>query len=179
MSRAAGQVGSRFVFDAVVAADVVGRNVVIDGTDARWRSPAMADGFEILAEDHRAVARLFETFVHDNEDSVAREICEHLTSHTTVEEAAFYPAMRRYVDGGDDLADEAEQEHAAVKAIIARIYDSPPDGLLDLITELRRDVEQHVEREESELFPKMRDSGVDAERLGAEIEAVRAASAKG
>ena len=139
----------------------------------------MADGFEILADDHRTVARLFETYVHDNEDSVARELCEHLTLHTTVEEAALYPALRRYVDGGDDLADEAEQEHAAVKTIIARIYDAPPGGPLDLVIELRRDVEQHVEREESELFPKMRDSGVDAERLGAEIEAVRAASAKG
>ena len=66
----------------------------------------MADGFEMLAEDHRAVERLFETYVHDNEDSVAREICEELTLHTQVEEAALYPALRRYVDGGDDLADD-------------------------------------------------------------------------
>ena len=136
----------------------------------------MADGFEMLAEDHRTVERLFETYLHDDEDSVARDICEHLTLHTQVEEAALYPALRRYVDGGDDLADEAEQEHAAVKALIARIYDSPPGGLLDLVTELRRDVEQHVEHEESELFPTMRDSGVDPEGLGSGIEAARRAS---
>ena len=45
--------------------------------------------------------------------------------------------MRRYVDGGDDLADVAEQEHAVAKSIIARIYDSPPGQLFDLVTELR------------------------------------------
>lgn len=139
----------------------------------------MPDGFEMLADDHRTVERLFETFLHDNEDSVARQICEHLTSHTTVEEAALYPALRRYVDGGDDLADVAEQEHAAVKTIIATIYDSPPERLLDLVTELRRDVEHHVQSEESDLFPQMRDSGVDAEKLGADIEAARAAAATG
>ena len=133
----------------------------------------MADGFEMLVEDHRAVARLFETYLHDNEDSVAHEICAQLTVHTQVEEAALYPALRRYVDGGDDLADEAEQEHSAVKTLVARVYDSPPDQLLDLVSALRREVEHHVEREESELFPQMRDAGVDAGLLGAEIEGTR------
>ena len=105
----------------------------------------MTDGFEMLVEDHRAVARLFETYLHDNEDSVAHEICAQLTVHTQVEEAALYPALRRYVDGGDDLADEAEQEHSAVKTLVARVYDSPPDQLLDLVSALRREVEHHVE----------------------------------
>ena len=133
----------------------------------------MTDGFEMLVEDHRAVARLFETYLHDNEDSVAHEICAQLTIHTQVEEAALYPALRRYVDGGDDLADEAEQEHSAVKTLVARVFDSPPEQLLDLVSALRREVEHHVEREESELFPQMRDAGVDAGLLGAEIEGTR------
>jgi hemerythrin superfamily protein len=138
----------------------------------------MPDGFEMLVDDHQAVERLFETYVHDNDDSVAREICEQLTSHTMVEEAALYPALRRYVDDGDDLADIAEAEHSAVKTIIARIYDSPPEALLDLVTELRRDVEHHVRSEETDLFPRMRDSGIDADRLGADIEAARSASSR-
>ena len=135
----------------------------------------MADGFEMLAEDHRAVERLFETYVHDNEDSVAREICEELTLHTRVEEAVLYPALRTYVDGGDDLADIAEQEHAAVKSLIARIYESPPDDLLGVVSELRHEVEQHIAREETELFPEMREAGVDAGLLGAEIAGTRRA----
>ena len=133
----------------------------------------MPDGFEMLQDDHRKVERLFETYLHDNEDSVAREICEQLTLHTQVEEAALYPALRRNVDGGDDLADVAEQEHAAVKTLVARIYDAPPEGLLDLVAELRREVDHHVEQEESTLFPEMREAGVDAGLLGAEIEGTR------
>ncbi len=133
----------------------------------------MPDGFEMLQDDHRKVERLFETYLHDNEDSVAREICEQLTLHAQVEEAALYPALRRNVDGGDDLADIVEQEHAAVKTLIARIYDAPPEGLLDLVAELRREVDHHVEQEESTLFPEMREAGVDAGLLGAEIEGTR------
>ena len=133
----------------------------------------MPDGFEMLQDDHRRVERLFETYLHDNEDSVAREICEQLTLHTQVEEAALYPALRRNVDGGDDLADVAEQEHSAVKTLVARIYDAPPEGLLDLVAELRREVDHHVEQEESTLFPEMREAGVDAGLLGAEIEGTR------
>jgi hemerythrin superfamily protein len=127
----------------------------------------------MLQDDHRKVERLFETYLHDTEDSVAREICEQLTLHAQVEEAALYPALRRNVDGGDDLADIAEQEHAAVKTLIARIYDAPPEGLLDLVAELRREVDHHVEQEESTLFPEMREAGVDAGLLGAEIEGTR------
>ena len=133
----------------------------------------MADGFEILTEDHREVERLFDTYRHDPEESIAHDICARLNVHTRVEEAALYPALRRYVDGGDDLADVAEQENAAAKSIIARIDGSPPEQLFDLMTELRREVEHHVESEESELFPEMRESGVDADVLGAEIAGAR------
>jgi len=133
----------------------------------------MADGFEILSEDHREVERLFDTYTHDPEDSIAHDICGRLSVHTRIEEAALYPALRRYVDGGDDLADVAEQEHAVAKSIIARIYDSPPGQLFDLVTELRGAVEHHVESEDSELFPEMRESGVDADVLGAEIAGAR------
>jgi hypothetical protein len=80
------------------------------------------------------------------------------------------------VDGGDDLADVAEQEHAAAKSIIARIDGSTPADLFDLVAELRSEVEHHVESEESELFPQMRESGVDAELLGAELERARPAA---
>ena len=123
-------------------------------TARHHRRKTLADGFEILSEDHREVERLFDTYRHDPEDSIAYDICGRLGVHTRIEEAALYPALRRYVDGGDDLADVAEQEHATAKSIIARIYDSPPGKLFDLVTELRSEVEHHVESEESHLFPR-------------------------
>ena len=44
-----------------------------------------------------------------HESPVVRESCEHLTRHSLAEDAALYPALRRYVDGGDYLADRARR----------------------------------------------------------------------
>jgi hemerythrin superfamily protein len=130
----------------------------------------MGDGFTWLEDDHRAIEREFETFRHDEEGTVARELCEHLTRHTQLEEAHLYPKLRRYVDGGDDLADQAEQEHAAVKTMIAEIYDSAtPERIPELVADMRKAVEAHVEHEEAEIFPAMRESRVDAQQLGSEL----------
>jgi iron-sulfur cluster repair protein YtfE (RIC family) len=84
-----------------------------------------------------------------------------------------YPEIRRLVDGGDDLANEAEAEHAAAKLLIARVYETPPADLHDLIDELRTAIEIHVASEENALFPKLRDAGVDAEALGRKLDAAR------
>jgi hemerythrin superfamily protein len=129
----------------------------------------MADGFAVLEDAHRSIEQQFETYFHDNEEPVARAICDALSQHAAVEEAALYPTVRRDVPGGEELADTAVQEHAVVKALVARIVDSPPESIFDLMSELRRDVSAHVQMEESELFVRMRDAGVDAERLGADV----------
>ena len=130
----------------------------------------MADGFEVLSAQHREVERLFDQFVAAPDDAIAREICEKLTVHAEIEEKALYPEMRRLVDDGDDLADEAEAEHGVAKTIIARLYDSPPEDLRPLIDELQRIVTAHVKSEEERLFPVMAESGVDADALARRLE---------
>ena len=129
----------------------------------------MSDGFEVLQAEHREVAQLFDRYQTSPDDHLARTIFTELTLHTETEERALYPELRRLVDGGDDLADEAEAEHAAVKALIARAYDSPPTDLAPLVQSIRNDVEAHVQREETEIFPAMREAGVDAAQLAARL----------
>jgi hemerythrin superfamily protein len=131
----------------------------------------VADGFEFLAEQHREVERLFRRYAEEPDDALAREICELLTAHAVAEERALYPELRRVVDGGDDLADDADAQHALAKTLIARVYDSPPDDLRPLIEELERDVTAHVRFEEDELFPAMAESGVDADELDTRLRA--------
>lgn len=124
------------------------------------------DGFAWLEQDHREIEEQFQTFLRDNEEPVVRELCEHLTRHSQAEDAALYPALRRYVDGGDDLADRAQQEHAAIATIVSELYQSTtPDRLVDQVSQLRDAVTAHVEFEESELFPAMRSCGVDGAQL--------------
>jgi len=131
----------------------------------------VADGFELLRTQHRHVAELFDRYEGSSDEAVAREIWTELSLHADAEERALYPQLRRLVDGGDDMADEAEAEHAAVKALIARAYDSPPGDLHPLVRSMRDDVERHVAREEDELFPAMKEAGVDAEQLAERLQA--------
>ena len=124
------------------------------------------DGFAWLEQDHRDIEEQFQSFLRDNEEPVVRELCEHLTQHSQAEDSALYPTLRRVVDGGDDLADQAEQEHAAMATMVAELYQSTtPERLVDQVSQLREAVSAHVEFEESELFPAMRESGVDAAQL--------------
>jgi hemerythrin superfamily protein len=136
----------------------------------------MTDVFEALSQDHRDAARLFDRYAATGEDSDAREICDALTMHAEVEEQVLYPELRRIVDDGDDLANDAEAEHATMKLIIARIFESPPPDLRPVIDELRETVEHHVSNEERNLFPRLMDAGADREALGQKLEAVRGES---
>lgn len=136
----------------------------------------MTDGFHLLEENHRSIRQLFDAYATDPEDDRVRAINEHLTVHTEIEEHALYPALRRLVDGGDDDADEAEAEHAAVRTLIGRIDLSPPEDLRGLVDTMRGLVEQHVEQEEQRLFPAMREAGVDPEVLGEQLVAAEEAA---
>ena len=69
------------------------------------------------------------------------------------------------VDDGDDLADRAEAEHAAVRMLIARFYDAPPPDLTALVGEILELVRAHVEFEEREILPELRDAPIDAGAL--------------
>jgi hemerythrin superfamily protein len=133
----------------------------------------MSDGFALLAQDHEQVQELFDRYATSRDEQVVHDICDALTLHARVEEEAFYPQLRRLVDGGDDLADEAEQEHSALKVLIERVHLAPPDKLDGVVKEMRELVERHAAHEEGTLFPEMRQCRVDAQDLGGRIEVAR------
>jgi hemerythrin superfamily protein len=129
------------------------------------------DGFAWLEQDHRDIEQQFQSYLRDTEAPVVRALCEHVTRHSQAEDAALYPALRRYVDGGDDLADRAQAEHAAIATIVAELSQStPPDRLVDQVTQLRDAVSAHIEFEESELFPALRACGIDGAQLLANLD---------
>jgi iron-sulfur cluster repair protein YtfE (RIC family) len=129
------------------------------------------DGFDALVRDHRYVANLFDRYFESGDEAFAREIFEALAVHTQAEEQVLYPLIELQVPGGAPLADRAADEHAVVSALIARLEESPPHDLRPTMEEMRADVEAHVGFEEQELFPKLRQAGVDAQRLGVELRA--------
>ena len=141
-------------------------------------APRSANAVALLTADHRDVKRLFkiyEKLVKTRADgserqALARQICQMLTVHATVEEEMFYPAARAALSDGD-LLDEAQVEHASAKELIAQIESMGPDeALFDAkVTVLGEYVDHHVQEEEGEMFPKCRESDMNLKALGASM----------
>lgn len=134
---------------------------------------------ELLKQDHRHVEALFSEFESTGDSTIAEQICEELDLHTRVEEEAVYPPLRSEVQGGPGMAEHAEKEHAEARQIIGRIRQTKDaEHLNELVRELKSAVEEHVNEEEDEVFPKM-ESEMGAARLeeiGAAVEELKAAS---
>ena len=119
------------------------------------------DLYQLLRQDHQKVKRLFER-LDETADGATKsrarlfaELKQELELHSDVEEAHFYPALQRHEET-QDLVEEALEEHEEVKKVLEELDQSDPEeeSWSEQIIELQEDVENHVEEEETELFPK-------------------------
>lgn len=139
------------------------------------------DAIDLLSRDHRDVEQRFTQYeaASDTEmkTELAHEIVHELAVHGEVEELRFYPRVREVVENGDALADEAIGEHLSVKETLNAIDWATADeaGFDDRMRELMRDVRHHVEEEEREIFPRLREamSNEDLQELGERMERAR------
>jgi len=116
----------------------------------------MEDGYAALEQDHRDIEEHVQELLRDDESPVVRELGELLVRHFQREEAALHPLVRRYVDGGDDLADRAVAEHATIATMMAELSDSAtPERMGALLADLGGAIAAHVEFVEAEVFPAM------------------------
>lgn len=137
------------------------------------------DAIALLESDHREVEAYFATF-DDLDDlaerkALAQQICLALTVHATIEEEIFYPAAREAIEDAD-LLDEATVEHEGAKILVAQIQDMLPDHPLFAakVRVLGDQISHHVEEEENELFPQVRESELDLKALGETLAARKA-----
>ena len=143
-----------------------------------WKD-ASPDAIALLEADHREVDALFDQFEQAASDAdkkaLAAQICLALKVHAQIEEELFYPPARDETGDGD-LIDEAVVEHAGAKILVAQIEAMlPGQDLYDAkVKVLGEQVRHHVREEEDELFPEVRDSGVDLKGLGAAMAARKA-----
>lgn len=144
----------------------------------------MGHGGNIIQElttDHREVDELFEQIESlPAEDKRRRELADQLTielvRHSVAEEEHLYPAVRRHVDDGDDLADKEIAEHAEVERMLKEWESCDPGEarFATLTTQLKNSVTSHVRDEEDRLFPLLAEA-CSAESLDALGEKVRSA----
>jgi hemerythrin superfamily protein len=140
-------------------------------TKASHTAPRNPDAIALLEADHREVEGYFDAYKDEDAGGkklLARKICAALRVHAQIEEELFYPAARAATKA-KDLLDEATVEHAGAKVLIAEIEAMQPGmPLYDAkVTVLGEQIQHHVREEEGELFPKVRESGLDLQALGA------------
>jgi hemerythrin-like domain-containing protein len=135
---------------------------------------------ELLMADHRKVEDLFEQYDQEKEGDedtrrgIAQRICTELTIHAQVEEELFYPWLRENLDDDEmEMVEEAQVEHSTAKDLIAQI-----EGATDIdeqynakVKVLGEYIKHHVEEEENEIFPEVRDEQEELDELGQEMAA--------
>jgi len=132
------------------------------------------DAVDLLDADHKAVKKLFIDYDALCEDAapveqkhaLAERICQALTVHAQIEEEVFYPAVREAI-GDDALMDEALEEHAEAKAMIAEVRSMKlTDHAYDAtVKKLAKLIDQHVLEEREQIFLQARNAPLDLRGL--------------
>jgi hemerythrin superfamily protein len=123
------------------------------------------DAITLLKDDHRTVEQLFKRFekageqAHVQKRQIVDRIIEELSVHAAVEEQVFYPVARATVPETEDMALESLEEHHVVKWLLSELADMDPahERFDAKVTVLIENVRHHVEEEERDFFPKVRD----------------------
>ncbi|OLE21100.1 MAG: hemerythrin [Actinobacteria bacterium 13_1_20CM_3_71_11] len=123
------------------------------------------DAIVMLKEDHKQVRKLFKEFQQAGEGATEKkgrlvdQILEALTVHTYLENEVMYPEVRKLLpDLEDDVLESYEEHHVADVLCFELASMSPDDERFEAKTMvLIESVTHHIEEEEQEWFPKVRE----------------------
>jgi hemerythrin superfamily protein len=123
------------------------------------------DAIVLLKADHKEIRRLFNEFTNAGQNATATKgklvdrIIELLTVHTYIENECMYPEVRKLLpDLEDDVLESYEEHHVADVLCVELAAMSPDDERFDAkTTVLIENVTHHIEEEESDWFPKVRE----------------------
>lgn len=137
------------------------------------------DALDLLKQDHAKMKKLFDKAesADDREQKrIFSQIKAELEIHAQIEENIFYPAMQRY-DELKELVAESLKEHRGMKTLLQEMVTlSDPEDFEDKLEELIDNVEHHAEdEEEGKMFPKVRElvSANELQKLGAQLQAAK------
>ena len=128
------------------------------------QAPTMlaGDWDKALAAEHKAALALFDGLAATDDAASGKrrlllmQLKHALGKHALEEENAIYPAMREH--GMEAEADALNGEHGYVKQYLYELSDLLDDNSVfqQKLREFRGDIERHMEQEEQELFPRLR-----------------------
>ncbi|HEY0774710.1 MAG TPA: hemerythrin domain-containing protein [Nocardioidaceae bacterium] len=123
------------------------------------------DAIVLLKEDHKEILKTFRDFEKAGENATAakgklvEKIIELLTVHTYIENEVMYPRVRQLLPDLEDDIDESYEEHHVADVLVMELAGMTPDAeRFDAkTTVLIESVRHHIEEEEAEWFPKVRE----------------------
>jgi hemerythrin superfamily protein len=127
----------------------------------------MPDVVDLITQDHRELQRMFEELKTDpsRRKALAPVMSTLLFAHSRAEESEVYPAAR--AAGGEEDVEHSQEEHLVADQLAERLTGMDPesDEFGEVLEELIEAVTHHLEEEEEDVLPHMRER-MSAEELG-------------
>jgi hemerythrin-like domain-containing protein len=121
----------------------------------------MNDPMRILKADHREAEKLLAKLAESEEGSERQQLVDELTTkltaHMELEESIIYPSVREAV--GQEDEEEAEVEHRLAREGLDKLNSmTEVPGFGAAVEMLKGGIMHHVEEEENELLPELKDA---------------------
>lgn len=127
----------------------------------------MTDAITLITRDHREMEKLFDRLEkeRDQRPQLLKKVAAMLTAHSRAEEAEVYPAAATEAQERDEI-EHASQEHEDAERLLHELESLDPDSeeFDATLREFVGMIKEHVEEEETEILPTLRDA-VDEQRL--------------
>lgn len=141
------------------------------------------DAIVVLREDHKRIRALFRDFQQAGDGAtatkgrLATKIIEELTVHTYLENEVMYPEVRSLLPELEDDVLESYEEHHVADVLVMELAAMQPDAeRFDAkMTVLIENVTHHIEEEEQDWFPKVREGlgRKQLQEIGARMQELR------
>ena len=124
------------------------------------------DAIVMLKDDHQEILATFKKFdeagenAHKTKGALVDKMIELLTVHTYIENEIMYPRVRELVPELEDDVLESYEEHHVADVLVVELAAMKPENerFTAKTTVLIENVRHHIEEEEDEWFPKVREA---------------------
>lgn len=140
------------------------------------------DAITLLMDEHKRMRQMFQAFEEAGEDAkkqgtVVQQILEALTVHTYIENECMYPETRKLLPNLEEHLLESYEEHHVADVLCFELAGMRPDDerFHAKATVLIESVTHHLDEEEQEWFPKVREglNPTQLQQIGARMAELR------
>ncbi|MET1038521.1 MAG: hemerythrin domain-containing protein [Aeromicrobium sp.] len=141
------------------------------------------DAIVLLKQDHQEILKTFKAFkkagenAHKTKGDLVDRMIELLTVHTYIENEVMYPRVRDLLPEVEDDVLESYEEHHVADLLVMELVPMTwkDERFVAKATVLIENVDHHIEEEEQDWFPKVREglTRTQLREIGAELAAAK------